>query len=240
MAYSSEEPNYDPTTLESRAFKWWHLLLLFILNVALFQLGGIVIILAFGEFLTYSNLSIITLLLSFLTNFGLFWIFGIKTEKLTWTEVGLKPFNLGGWKYPILAILTTILIFIFRLLLGVILALLFPPEVDDSAINVITAGGNFWFGLLISSLGIPIVEELFYRGLIYKGLRQRYNIWLAILVSSLFFGIAHLDLIQGILAFVMGLFLALLYEKSNSLYIPILMHILNNLISFLLTWFLMG
>lgn len=74
----------------------------------------------------------------------------------------------------------------------------------------------------------PIGEEVFFRGFVYTGLRRKYGVRNGILLSSLFFGVTHGIPWQIPYAFVAGIILAAVYEKTGSLYSPILIHIINN------------
>ncbi len=87
--------------------------------------------------------------------------------------------------------------------------------------------------LLIGIIG-PVMEELLFRGIILDGLLKRYDPWSAIMISALFFGLIHLNLIQFIFGFVFGLLLGWVYWKSRSLVPAIIIHALNNSLSFLL------
>ena len=75
----------------------------------------------------------------------------------------------------------------------------------------------------------PISEELYFRGLIHRFLIPRMGFIWRVLVSSLFFGLGHIDSAGvAVSSFIMGIVLAVVYEKSESLWIPIIMHILTN------------
>lgn len=78
----------------------------------------------------------------------------------------------------------------------------------------------------------PIIEELLFRGLIYGRLRQAMGTGSAIFLSSLVFGVFHGNVIQGIYAFFIGLILATVYERTDSLLFAMLGHGLINLIGF--------
>lgn len=83
----------------------------------------------------------------------------------------------------------------------------------------------------------PIVEELLFRGVILRKLNTDYNfsIPLAIIISSILFGLCHT--FGGILsAFVFGICMSILYLKTKNILVPILAHTLNNLISFILAF----
>lgn len=75
----------------------------------------------------------------------------------------------------------------------------------------------------------PILEELIFRGLTFyytKKFTKRF--WLANVLQAVFFGIMHGNLVQGVYAFFLGLFLGWVYEKFQSLYATVWMHIVFN------------
>ncbi|MBS1571880.1 MAG: CPBP family intramembrane metalloprotease [Bacteroidetes bacterium] len=75
----------------------------------------------------------------------------------------------------------------------------------------------------------PILEEIVFRGIILKGmLNKGVNPKKAIFISALVFGVIHGYPWQLVGAFFLGLVLGLVYEKTNSLLIPILLHAFNN------------
>lgn len=81
---------------------------------------------------------------------------------------------------------------------------------------------------LLASLLVPVYEELFFRGFIHNALRNRFGMWVSIIISSLIFGVFHLIPAQIITAFLLGLVLGWLYEKSGSLWTVIIAHVVNN------------
>ena len=85
--------------------------------------------------------------------------------------------------------------------------------------------------LLIETCVIaPIFEETLYRGILLKGLMNKYNSKKAIVYSSLIFGIAHLNIPQGINAFLLGLILGTVFYYTRSIYLCMIMHFANNLL----------
>ena len=81
---------------------------------------------------------------------------------------------------------------------------------------------------LVSVVVAPLVEEIFFRGFLFQGFRQRYGWIPAILLSSGIFAAAHLDPLSFIPTFVLGAALAYVYHRSNSLWPAIILHFLNN------------
>ena len=92
--------------------------------------------------------------------------------------------------------------------------------------------------MLISTVIIgPIFEEILYRGLLYNKLKQISNTFIAILISSILFAFLHIS-VYGfnikIFCFVLdGILLTYCYEKTDSIYVPILVHSVNNFFIFL-------
>lgn len=76
----------------------------------------------------------------------------------------------------------------------------------------------------------PIFEEVLYRGILLKGLINKYNSKRAIAYSALIFGIAHLNIPQGINAFLLGLILGTVFYYTRSIYLCMIMHFVNNLL----------
>ena len=84
---------------------------------------------------------------------------------------------------------------------------------------------------------IPAAEELVFRGLGFKVLRQRYSFWGAACLSAAVFGIYHGNVLQAVYGFVMGIVLAWETEKKPTLKAPVLTHMAANLTSVLATAF---
>lgn len=83
---------------------------------------------------------------------------------------------------------------------------------------------------------VPIGEEVFFRGFVYGGLRGRWGAAAALVVSSLFFSVVHLQLVHGFPIFLLGVIFALVYERTGSLVPAIVAHAVNNLIAVLSMW----
>lgn len=88
------------------------------------------------------------------------------------------------------------------------------------------------FGVLSIALLAPILEELLFRGAI-QGLLQDTlkNPWKAIVISSLIFGIVHMNPAQIPFAFLLGMMFGWLYYRTGSLLPGIVGHVLNNSIA---------
>lgn len=82
--------------------------------------------------------------------------------------------------------------------------------------------------LICSVLFAPFCEELVFRGVTFRQLKKCLPFWAANLIQAFFFGVFHMNMIQGIYAGCLGLILGYVCEKGGSIYYSILLHILFN------------
>ena len=94
-------------------------------------------------------------------------------------------------------------------------------------------GRGVWaFATLV--VAAPVLEELLCRGLVLGALRSRFGVVAAWLLSSLFFGVLHLQPMLVVNAFVIGLILGYIYLVTDSLWASMVLHALNNAIAYLM------
>ena len=85
------------------------------------------------------------------------------------------------------------------------------------------------FGVLSIALLAPVLEELLFRGAIQGQLQAAgQKPWTAIIVSSLIFGVVHMNPAQIPFAFLLGMLFGWLYYRTGSLLPGIIGHVLNN------------
>lgn len=83
--------------------------------------------------------------------------------------------------------------------------------------------------LFIMALLPAIAEELFFRGALQKAiLRMTHQPWLAILMSSVVFGLMHGTFFKLLPIFTLGLLLGTVYYITRNLWYTITIHFLNN------------
>lgn len=87
--------------------------------------------------------------------------------------------------------------------------------------------------LLVLGLIVPVGEEIFFRGLVYRGLRTRWGLLTAALASAAFFGGVHLEVVHFLPIFVLAIVLAYTFERTGSLIPAIVVHALNNVVAVL-------
>ena len=92
-------------------------------------------------------------------------------------------------------------------------------------------------GLMVACLIGPLAEEAIFRGAIERRLLEKHwNHWFAIVISALFFALAHFNFAQGLTAIVMGCFLGWVYYRTRSIWVTAFMHMTNNTIACLISF----
>lgn len=90
-------------------------------------------------------------------------------------------------------------------------------------------------GFITVCILAPILEEILFRGFILRGiLNSGTPPWIAILVSGIIFGAAHLNPWQFIGAGILGIIFGFIYYKTKSLLLVIFLHAANNIFSFIM------
>ena len=94
--------------------------------------------------------------------------------------------------------------------------------------------------LVLGGVVAPVGEELLFRGVLFGALRRRWSFWPAAVVSSLIFGTIHVIPLQMITAATLGVALCWARERSRTLTAPVVMHVVNNLVAFILAFIGLG
>ncbi|MCH5267057.1 MAG: CPBP family intramembrane metalloprotease [Lachnospiraceae bacterium] len=74
----------------------------------------------------------------------------------------------------------------------------------------------------------PLSEEVIFRGAIMNQLSGGFSFWLTNFIQAIFFGIYHMNLVQGLYAFALGLVLGLVWLMTETIAATIAVHILFN------------
>lgn len=82
----------------------------------------------------------------------------------------------------------------------------------------------------------PVMEEVIYRGIFYSPYRKKYGPTKAVIITSVFFAMAH----YALPSFLFSLLLTALYEKTESIIPPIIAHSIHNLLVILSVLFLVN
>ena len=144
----------------------------------------------------------------------------------TWTDIGLAPIG-----YVVSVVLATGLTALFNFL-----PWFDANETQELGYSIYMPGFERGIAFIILAIIAPIAEELIFRGWLYGKLRIKIPKWIAILATSLVFGLIHLQWNVGITVFCMSVVTCTLREITGTIYAGMLVHIINNGVAFFLIY----
>ncbi|WP_018610405.1 CPBP family intramembrane glutamic endopeptidase [Uliginosibacterium gangwonense] len=104
-----------------------------------------------------------------------------------------------------------------------------PSSAAQRALIDLATQNPFIFGVSVCVLA-PVLEEMFFRGVILRSFLQQYSRRAAIIGSALLFGAAHLNGPQFVAGAVLGCVLGWVYERTRSLWPCIFLHAVYNVL----------
>lgn len=145
---------------------------------------------------------------------------GSKQARVRFSSKGFDPMVLLSGFLMMLSI---------TIIIEPLLAIL-PTSMPD-----LKVGG--WQMLVSIVVVAPILEEFICRGLLLESLRAKRGVVAALLLSSLFFALMHIDGVLSVNAFFLGLVLGYIYIITKSIFAPIILHAINNTIAYVMMLF---
>lgn len=103
----------------------------------------------------------------------------------------------------------------------------------DAIANLFDGAPSIWALLFVLAIAPAVCEELAYRGFILSGLRSSLGAVPAVLITSLFFGLAHSVFQQSIVTFFVGIALGLWAIRTESILPCIVFHSVHNALTVL-------
>jgi len=117
---------------------------------------------------------------------------------------------------------------------GLLMVELFVPGALEVKQDIGVASGDPASVLIVAFVSVvivaPFVEEVLFRGFIFRGFEKTIGFGLAVLASSLLFGLLHGSLAAVVDTFALGVVSCLLVARSGSLWPAMLLHGLKNAI----------
>lgn len=115
-------------------------------------------------------------------------------------------------------------------------------EVQAKELTDIFLGTTATAGLMINLLIIAVLpaigEEFLFRGVLLRLFREwTRNSHFAVLISAFFFSALHLQFYGFLPRFVLGIILGYLFIWTRSIWVPVLIHFVNNGIAVVAAWF---
>lgn len=108
-------------------------------------------------------------------------------------------------------------------------------ESSDNATSLLEQLNNIWWlAFLLACVATPIAEELFFRSFLLAGLNKRLGVVLGVVISAFIFAAIHTPGVgTGIIIplFIMGIALSIIYLRTRSVLVSIVIHSMHNTIS---------
>lgn len=112
-----------------------------------------------------------------------------------------------------------------------VLFVIFPAFNTMPEQSIVTSASVDWLfavEFIYYTVITGIVEEIIFRAVIYKQFRRVLSPFYSILIASLIFGAAHMNMAQFVYTSILGVVLCAVYERYSSIIAPILVHVAFN------------
>jgi membrane protease YdiL (CAAX protease family) len=164
------------------------------------------------------------------------WVLAVWRRGASWTRLGLRGFQ-GG----MLGLGCGLMLLSYLLNLGYSTLLAFLDlTMQPSLVPILAELSSPWLFAVGVVVIAPLVEEIFFRGFVFAGLRPRYGWKKAAIVSSACFALIHLQPTAVVPIFILGYIFAYLYHRSNSIWPAVLMHVSSNALALGAAYLLLG
>jgi membrane protease YdiL (CAAX protease family) len=168
---------------------------------------------------------------------SVYW-FVIRRRGLSWADLGVRPI---GRDWVVRGILIAVAGQVVVAVLNLVIQFVFFEEYQSNPqLAVLAPAGFSWTSLIallvLAGTVVPFAEELFFRGFLYGWLRPRLGIVIATVISALCFSVLH-GIYWLIPAFILlGVILAIVYQRSGSILAATVTHGTFNTITIILLY----
>ena len=204
------------------------LIIMMLLNFLALPIAQVMFVIVGGDIHEFDDMNLYYIVSVFIgiVSFAIFF--------LMWRRINRSCSKFTGGRLTIISILLIIgfslgvsfLINNFIMAFGI---LNLSPELQDAVTS--TKDANLILRVVVIGLMAPVIEEFCFRGVIFNRMYTWMPKWVAVVFSSLAFAVMHMNVLQGIITFISGILLAIIYIKFKTLWAPIILHLINNLYS---------
>ncbi len=180
-------------------------------------------------------LSLLYILLVRITDFTLIVFYVFRVKKGSWNTIGIpaRSFREGiRW-----GVGTCLVFGILVIAAETIYALIYSENLlrvllVPSKLPPFTNIKYLLLFLIVGGIAAPIVEEIVFRGIIYPPIRSKIGVISGITLNAIIFAAAH-GIIENysviVIRFIGGVIFSFLYEKTNSILAPVIVHGIGNI-----------
>ena len=150
-------------------------------------------------------------------------IFAIR--KVAWVELGLRQFDRNALALGCGLLVGVYILVIINNLIMMALGVVTQADVIMDILGEIDSPLLFAF---VTAIAAPVTEELFFRGFLFKGFREKYGWVNALMFSSIIFALFHGQIATLIPTFLLGALFAYIYQRTESVLPGMILHFTVN------------
>lgn len=149
----------------------------------------------------------------------------LAIRKVAWVELGLRRFDRNALAIGCGLLAGTYILVIINNLVMVALGI---GTQADTIIDMLGEIDSPFLFAFVTAIVAPVTEELFFRGFLFKGLREKYGWVNALMFSSIIFAIFHGQIATLIPTFLLGALFAYMYQRTESVFPGMVLHFAVN------------
>ncbi len=224
----------NKSTFFKISFIYFISLVLFVLVRIAFQLGFLSGI--NDKLQDILSTSIIQIVIMLILPFLFYKLFFKKKTKQVFVDTGFK--KISG-KAVFICILIGIIAFIFNIVVSSVFNGIIGMFGFESSVG--SSGGdysllNFFINVLTVAVLPAFCEEFMHRGILMRGLFNSISVKNALIISSICFGLMHLNIVQVFYAAILGCLIGFVSIVGKSIWPAIIIHFVNNFVNVYLSF----
>jgi uncharacterized protein len=161
----------------------------------------------------------------FLATVVFVYLFAVLIPHGQWRDLGLRGARFRD--FVVYGIIGGSLLIIMVVLMGFMLKYFqpdLPPQQIEAVLRSVTRLPQVLAIVFAATVLAPVAEELFYRGMIYPLFRKHLGPFGGSILAGMIFGLAHWDLWRALPLAIGGALLCYIYEKTDSVLVPMVAH----------------
>ena len=199
---------------------------IWVLGVFKISLSGI------NEALLNTIFATVIYMIAILFVIGAPWL--IKKKKTSLKDLGLD--NLPSWMDILLAPAGFVVYIVLSSLLIMLASSLFSGfdanQIQEVGFNNLSSQFEYILAFVVLVVAIPVAEEVLFRGFLFGKLKRLVPVWVAVIVTSVLFGVLHGSWNVAIDTIALSVVLCVLRQITGSLWPSILLHMIKNGVAF--------
>ena len=146
-------------------------------------------------------------------------------RRVPWHALGLNRFDPNTLTIGCGLLVGVYIVVIINNLIMMALGVITQADVVSDLLGEIDSPFLFAF---VTAIVAPFTEELFFRGFLFKGLREKYGWVNALMFSSIIFALFHGQIATLIPTFLLGALFAYMYQRTESVFPGMFLHFAVN------------